>query len=357
MTGLRPVVVKVALFALASVLLLILLVNTMTNGVAGDTRDFTAEFQDVSGLRVGDDVKAAGVRVGQVTGIETTEADGCVEVMPGQDGCVTVTFELVEDQPLYANTQLVMRYQNLLGQRYIGLEQPAHRAAELEAGATVPMYVRRNGDKRFLTDPGFDLTELLNGFRPLFEVLQPADVNALATSMIKVLQGEGGTIEGLLQQTAELTTFLADRDRVIGRVMTNLTPVLQNIGGQGDELRRTVVELERLMTGLARDRRSIGASIDGISQLVGATSSLLREVKVPMTRTSGRLATVAGMLADSRGELEDAIPAFGTIFESLGRATSYENALDVYVCSFAVALGDTAVNPAGDNGPWSEVCR
>ena len=70
------------------------------------------------------------------------------------------------------------------------------------------------------TDPGFDLTELLNGFRPLFEVLRPADVNQLASSLVQVLQGEGGTVEQLLQQTTQLTTYVADRDAVIGEVLT-----------------------------------------------------------------------------------------------------------------------------------------
>ena len=251
-----------------------------------------------------------------------------------------------------------MRYQNLLGQRYLQLRQEGDRGAELEDGAKIPMFVDSGPrNDRWRTSPGFDLTELLNGFRPLFEILQPADVNQLATSMVKVLQGEGGTIEGLLQQTSELTNFLADRDDVIGEVMTNLTPVLENLAGRGDDLRATIVELKDLMTGLARDRKSIGTSIDSISQLVGATSGLLRDVKAPMTRTTDRLATVASMFADSRGDLEDALAAFGTIFESLGRSGSYENALNVYVCSFAVKIGDVAVNPAGGNGPWSEVCR
>ncbi|WP_183093375.1 MCE family protein [Nocardioides stalactiti] len=345
MTGIRSVAAKVAAFALVSILLLLLLVNTMQNGVSGDTREYKAEFADVSGLKVGDDVKAAGVRVGQVTGIETTEEGA------------EISFVLVEDQKIYDTTQMIMRYQNLLGQRYIQLSQEGVRGDELKDGATIPMFVTENGQQRWRTDPGFDLTELLNGFRPLFEILQPGDVNQLATSLIKVLQGEGGTIEGLLQQTAELTSFVADRDDVIGDVMTNLTPVLENLAGQGDELRATVVELKDLMTALARDRKTIGSSIDGISQLVGATSSLLQDVKVPMTRTTDRLAAVAAMLSDSRGDLDDALEAFGTIFESLGRAASYENALNVYVCSFAIALGNTAINPAGNNGPWSEVCR
>lgn len=346
MTGIRSVAVKVALFATVSIMLLILLVNTMSNGVSGDKVEFKAEFADVSGLRVGDDVKAAGVRVGQVKAIDATEDGAMVE------------FVLVADQKIYDTTKIIMRYQNLLGQRYLQLRQEGERGEELEDGAEIPMAVDYGpSNDRWRTSPGFDLTELLNGFRPLFEILQPSDVNKLATSMIKVLQGEGGTIEGLLAQTGHLTNFVADRDQVIGNVMDNLTPVLENLAGQGDQLQSTVVELERLMTGLAKDRKSIGASIDGISDLVGATSSLLKDVKVPLTRTSDRLATVAGMYADSRAGLEDALRSFGVIFESLGRIGSYENALNVYACTFAINVGDLSVNPGGGNGPWSEVCR
>ncbi|WP_408895548.1 MCE family protein [Nocardioides sp. R1-1] len=338
MTGLRSIAIKFAAFAVASGLMLVLLVNTMQNGVSGDTRELTADFADVSGLRIGDDVKAAGVRVGQVTSIEATEEGA------------QIGLELVEDQQVLDTTKLVMRYQNLLGQRYISLVQGAERGAPLKDGATVPIT---------RTDPGFDLTGLLNGFRPLFKVLQPGDVNQLATSLVKVLQGEGGTVEQLLEQTGRLSSFLADRDAVIGEVMTNLKPVLDNIAGRGDELSQTVAELRALMTGLAEDRKSIGASIDGVSRLVGATSSLLKEVKVPLTRTTDRLVTVADMFERSRASLVEAVPAFTTVFESLGRATSYENALNVYVCSFSVALtaNGTGINPVGNNGPWSEACR
>ena len=247
MTGIKVVAAKVAAFAFAAVLLLILLVNTMANGVSGDKNEFKAEFSDVSGLRVGDDVKAAGVRVGQVTGIETTE-----------DGAM-VDFVLVDEQEIYDTTKVIMRYQNLLGQRYLQLRQEGARGDELQDGDTIEMFFVENGRKEWRTSPGFDLTELLNGFRPLFEILQPSDVNQLATSMIKVLQGEGGTIEGLLQQTAELTSFVADRDEVIDDVMTNLTPVLENLAGKGGRAachrRRAQGPDDRPCSGPQGDRR------------------------------------------------------------------------------------------------------
>ncbi len=338
MTGLRSIAIKFIAFGILSGLMLVLLANTMTNGVSGDTRELTADFTDVNGLRVGDDVKAAGVRVGQVKGIKATAEGAQIEL------------EIVEEQPLLDTTKMVMRYQNRLGQRYNSLVQGAQRGAEVADGATIPVTQ---------TDPGFDLTELLNGFRPLFKVLQPGDVNKLATSLVKVLQGEGGTIEQVLAQTSTLSNFLADRDEVIGQVMTNLKPVLDNIAGQDDQITQTVQELRALMTGLAKDRKSIGASIDGVSRLVGATSSLLKEVKVPLTKTTDRLVTVADMLQKSRGTLVEAVPAFTTIFESLGRATSYENALNTYVCSLSISLtaNGPAINPVGDNGPWSAVCK
>ncbi|WP_232680175.1 MCE family protein [Nocardioides sp. R-C-SC26] len=334
MTGLRSIAVKFALFALVSLLLAMLLLNTMRNGLPDSGREFRAEFTDVSGLRVGDDVKVAGVRVGRVTGIEVTEE--------GAD----VAFELADQQPLLDSTRLVMRYQNLLGQRYLSLVQGEDRGAELEAGATLPTE---------RTDAGFDLTVLLNGFRPLFEVLQPDDVNRLATSIVQVLQGEGGTVESLLQETTQLTTFLAERDDLFGDVIDNLVPVLDNLSDQDGEITSTVQELRALMDGLARDRQSIGDSIDGVSQLVGATSDFLAEVRRPTVATLGELREVAAIASDSRQRLNQALRGFGQVFEALGRSGSYESALNVYPCSFLLVLGSRIVNPAG-NPRYSEVC-
>ncbi len=337
MTGLRSILVKFTAFAVASLALLLILVNTMSNGLGADSRDFEAVFTDVSGLRAGDDVKVAGVRVGRVNEIEV---DG---------DFARVSFELSDQQPLLDTTTIVMRYQNLLGQRYLALVQTEERGDELDGGTTVPV------DR---TNPGFDLTALLNGFRPLFEVLEPADVNELATSMVKVLQGEGGTVEVLLQQTAELTNFVADRDDVYSDVVTNLTPVLDNLAGQGDQFTATVQELRALMTGLARDRRAIGSSIDGVSRLVGSTSDLLQDIREPAIASIREFVKVADMVARTRKDLNAAIQKFGLIFEGLSRAGSYESAINVYPCSFSLVLGKLAeVNPAGNHGPFSEVCR
>lgn len=337
MTGLRWIVLKFGVFALVSVLLAVLLLNTMLNGVVGSTRTYDAQFRDVSGLRVGDDVRVAGVRVGRVTTIEPTDAGA------------EVRFEVVEDQPVLDTTKLVMRYQDLLGQRYLALVQGRERGAELDSGATIPMA---------RTSPGFDLTELLNGFRPLFETLKPADVNTLATSLVRVLQGEGGTIGSLLDQTAELTHQLADRDEVFDAVLTNLTPVLDNLAGQGDELQGTVKQLRTLMTGLAEDRKAIGSSIDGMSQLISGTSELLADARQPAVAAVGRFRQVMAMFVDHTDPFVASLRNFELALAALGRAGSYHSALNIYLCSSDLRLGNIVLNlNLTRNGPWSEVCR
>lgn len=337
-TGFRQILWKFALFAAISLALLALLYNTMVNGVPGSTRQFSAQFTNVSGLATGADVRVAGVRVGKVTGIS---------IAPGG---ARVQFELEDKQPLLTNTHIVMRYQNLLGQRYLSLVQGARRGAPLSSGAEVP---------RTRTSPGFDLTELLNGFRPLFEVLQPADVNKLATSIIEVLQGEGGSVEQLLTQTTKLTNFLADRDEIFGQVLTNLTPVLSDLSGEGTELKATVHELKLLMTGLAHDRRSIGRSISGLSHLVTSTSELLAAARKPLVLDTHLFRQVAQTLDTEKTQLTAALKGFGIVFGDLGRVSSYGNAVNVYLCSLWTRIGSTEVNLSGheSGGPWTEVCQ
>ena len=84
--------------------------------------------------------------------------------------------------------------------------------------------------------PALDLTVLFNGFKPLFAALSPEDVNKLSYEIIQVFQGEGGTVESLLQSTASVTNALADRDKIVGELITNLNDVLAILGDRDKQL-------------------------------------------------------------------------------------------------------------------------
>ena len=84
-------------------------------------------FADVSGLRTGDDVRVAGVKVGRVQSIEVSGRNA------------RIGFVLAENQPILSTTDLVIRYQNLLGQRYVSMVQSGQRGERLKPGSVVPL--------------------------------------------------------------------------------------------------------------------------------------------------------------------------------------------------------------------------
>jgi phospholipid/cholesterol/gamma-HCH transport system substrate-binding protein len=346
MTGLRTVIIKFSIFAVVSVLLLWILLNTMLNPISGKTNTYYAKFQDVSGLRVGDDIKVAGVRVGRVSAIRTDKQGDTY------DGAV-VSLQMQASQPIPTNADLIMRYQNLVGQRYLSIQfQDANANPIAPASTDIG-----NGGWITKTDKGFDLTDLLNGFQPLFNELKPSDVNSLANTLIQVLQGEGPTVDSLLQQTAQLTQYVADRDKVIGSVLDNLTPVLQDFAAHGSDLQNTVVSLKDMFTSLAADRQQIGGAIDGLSNLIVTTNGIIQQVRQPLQGTVAQLRAAADMLAASRSNLVAGINGFNTAIAGIGRATSYENALNIYVCDLSINIAGLTTLSPGNPANGSAVCK
>ena len=180
----------------------------------GDKSDYPAVFTDVTGLIEGDDVRIAGVRVGEVTGIEVKGDEG------DERNQAVVRFRIDRTVVLTEGTTALIRYRNLIGQRYVALAQ--------EQGGGRAAGRRRDPDRahrrRRSTSPSCS-----TGSSRCSPRSTPQDVNQLAYEIIQVLQGEGGTIEHLLPHTASLTSTLADRDAVIGRTIDNLNQVLGTV--------------------------------------------------------------------------------------------------------------------------------
>ncbi len=335
----RRTTVSFTIFAVIAAVLMVLLFRVMSNSPGSEVSHWSARFESVSGLRQGDDVRLAGVKIGRVDAIEVV------------DGEARVRFTARADVPLHEGTRLTLRYQNLLGQRYLALTAPADeadRGARLDAGAELPISN---------TDPGFDLTALLNGFKPLFDVLEPAEVNALAENLVAVLQGESGTVESLLRHTAEATSFLADRDEVFTRVLENLTPVLRNLESRSDDVDATLVAFRELMTGLAEDRDSIGGSVDSLAQLVDSTSELLGELRPGLKRDVTALRDTSELLVTEAARVSAAVRHLPPLLEAFARTMSYGAFLNVYLCNLGVEAGGQRIWVPGPDGPYSEVCR
>jgi phospholipid/cholesterol/gamma-HCH transport system substrate-binding protein len=319
--------IKSTIFVVVTGLATAILAISVSNTGLGDTIAYRARFTDVTSLNPGDDVRISGVRVGQVD--KLTVVDG---------NLARVDFSVDRAEPLPANVTATIKYRNMVGQRYLALGRGDGPAApSLAEGAEIPLS---------RTTPALDLTDLFNGFRPLFQALSPNDVNQLSGEIVKVLQGEGGTVHDLLAHTGSLTATLASRDQVIGAVITNLNTVLDTVNGQGAALSTLVSTVRELVSGLSGDRAAIGDAIDGIAALTTATAGLFEDARPPLKDSIAGLGVLSANLVTGEADLDRFLTLLPRKFEAIGRTASYGSWFNFFLCSATVRTDPVQGLPA-----------
>jgi phospholipid/cholesterol/gamma-HCH transport system substrate-binding protein len=288
-----------------------------------------AEFSNGSGLRAGQFVRAGGVEVGKVKSVRLLEG--------GQR--VVATLNVDKSLPLYQSTTAQLRYANLIGDRYLNLERGTGEGADrvLPPGGFIP--VAR-------TQPALDLDALIGGFKPLFKSLDPEKVNNIATSLVTVFQGQGGTIKDILSQTAQLTSTLADRDQAIGEVITNLNTVLGTVVKHQKEFDSTVVNFETLITGLKNRADPLAGAIADISDASGTLAGLLRDDRPLLQQTTAHLETIQQPFADDPAKLDKLLSEYPAAITLIGRAGGiYGDFFNFYLCDISLKLN--GLQPGG----------
>ena len=234
--GLAAPLTKLTIFLVVTSFFTYVLAVTIANKSYGSTNTYHAYFSNATGAEVGDDVRIAGVASVRSPASKIVDHN-----------TADLTFSVVKSRPLPKSVQAYLRYRNLVGQRYLDIEQGAGNANDiLPANGLVPLAQTHNA---------LDLTVLFQGFKPLFEGLDADQINNLSTEIVQTLQGEGGSFNLLFANLADLTNSIADKDQVIGSVVDNLSSLLTAIGSHDAELSNLVVSCSRSCPASIRTRR------------------------------------------------------------------------------------------------------
>jgi phospholipid/cholesterol/gamma-HCH transport system substrate-binding protein len=180
---------------------------------------------------------------------------------------------------------------------------------------------------------------LIGGFKPVFRALNPDKVNTIASSLITVFQGQGGTINDILEQTGQLTSQLGERDQAIGEVVKNLNKVLDTTVRHRKDFDQTVNNLEVLITGLKDHGDQLATGTANISNGAGTVAELLAEDRALLHKTLNYLDAVQQPLIDQREQLDDFLrkvpPALNLIGRGIG---SYGDFVNFYSCDISLRI-------------------
>ncbi len=268
----RAPLVGLSLFMVAALTVTWLVYVSLRRDVAGATAPYSAMFHDAYGLREGDDVRMAGVRVGRVEKIEL------------EGNLAKVNFVVQNEQTLFGNTVASVTYQNIVGQRYLGLTLGTRGSqTRLAPGGVIPLE---------RTESSFDVTALLNGYEPLFSLLNPHDADNLTKSLIQSLQGDTSSLATLISQTTTLTETFAGKDQSLGDLITSLNNVVGTLAEQNANLDGVITATRDTVSTLDQRR----------PELVAATGSTARVLD--------RLSTSANNVYPSLTELMERQPGF-----------------------------------------------
>ncbi|MCH9642277.1 MAG: virulence factor Mce family protein [Actinomycetia bacterium] len=289
------------------------------------THEYRAAFINVTGLERNDFVRIAGVEVGKVTK---------VEIQP--DTTAMVHFTAEDSVVLTEGSRVVIRYADLIGGRYVALEEGVGGTERLNPGDTIPLA---------RTSPALDLDALIGGFRPLFRALDPDQLNALSGQLISALQGQGGTINSFLAQTAALTSTLADRDQLIGAVIVNLNTVLGSLGDQSDQFGKAVDSLSELVEGLESRGDEISNGLAYTNAAAGTITDLLAEARPPLQKTVQETDRTAGVVLADNEYFDNLLNTLPDAYQALGRQGLYGDFFSFYLCDLVLKLNGKGGQP------------
>lgn len=299
----------------------------MVFGQARFQREHTyrAEFVNVSGLKKGDFVRVAGVEVGKVK-----------DVWIRPDTVVMVNFAAEATIALTQGTRALIRYDNVIGGRYLELQEGAGAAKVLAPGQTITL------DH---TVPALDLDALIGGFRPLFRALDPDQVNVLTSELVQAFQGQGAAINSFLAQAAAFTSTLADRDELIGEVIVNLNTVLGSVSEQTEQFDKAVTSFAELVRRLAERRTDISNALAYGNAAAGSIADLLGQIRPPFKNTVAQSDRANSIVLADHEYFDDLLNTLPEAYQALARQGMYGDYFSFYLCDAVLKLNGKGGQP------------
>ncbi|MEV0993976.1 MlaD family protein [Nonomuraea sp. NPDC050202] len=280
-------------------------------------------FVDSGGLRTGNDVRVAGVRVGKVTEVRADYGQGHV----------VVTWKVDDGVRLGRSTRADIALSNLLGGRYVkltGAVAPPYLDQLPEAQRRIP--VQRTGVPTLINDAVKDATRLV-------ERLDTEAVDDLLAELGKLDTFKHGRVTRLLDNIGDLSETISRSEPQLQRLLDNGTRVMELLEKKDAQLGRLIDAVEVMLSELRRRRNELRTILGDGSDLVQSTTRLITEHERTLVRVLDDNAAITTRLSGSTGRLNSLLAWAGPTFSGLATMGGQGPWLE------AIATGLGPINP------------
>ncbi len=303
----NPVIVGLVSMSVLAVLL-VAAFRAQDLPVIGGGDTYYAEFAEAGGLQPDDEVRIAGVRVGQVKSIELA------------DGVVRVAFQVKTDSGFGPDSRADIKVKTLLGSMYVSVD-PAG-SGQLEEGATIP--VER-------TSSPFDVVEAFEG---LADTAGEIDTDQLARSLTTLADLTRNTPEefrAALDGVSRLSTNIAAKNEEIGSLLTNLERVSTVLDDRDDDLVDLMQDADVLFQALVARRDQIHRLLVSTSDLSRELTRLVRDTRSDLRPALEELEEVLAVLNKNEDNIDDSIRLMAPFYRVFANTLGSGPWFDTYI--------------------------
>ncbi|GGV36207.1 hypothetical protein GCM10010182_70510 [Actinomadura cremea] len=249
------------------------------------------------GLTTDSDVRVRGVTVGQVSGVDLTEA-----------GRAMVTLRIDPGVRVPAGAEVAIVPLSAFGPKYVDLRlgREEGRGPFLSDGGTI----ERTTDPQELTDVAEPAVELL-------KALGPQDLATIMGALNGGLGGRGEALGGLIDDSAKLLGVTSRRTDELGGIARDGGALAATAAEHGDEIGGVIDDLNTVLPSVTGDSEQFGRLLTGLNDSARTLDRILSADPRAPGRIIRSVDPAAGVLYGNRRHYPDLISSSGSILTQL----------------------------------------
>ncbi|MFJ8532799.1 MCE family protein [Streptomyces sp. NPDC093591] len=279
----NPVVIgAVGLTVLA--LLTVAAFNADRLPVIGDGETYSAAFAEAGGLKPGDEVRIAGVKVGKV---EDVDLDG---------DHVKVTFKIKGEPGFGTGTGASIRVKTVLGAKYLALHPKG--GGQLAPGSEIPL--RR-------TVPAYDVVQAFSDLTTTTEEVDTDRVAKALDTISTTFEDSPEEVRASIKGLSQISRTVASRDKALRELLDHANGVTGVLADRSSDFTTLVKDGDKLFREISKRREAIHKLLKSSAALGIQLSGLVQDNDKEIGPALKGLNRVVTMLERNQSSLDRSI--------------------------------------------------
>ena len=238
-----------------------------------------ALFSTAQELKVGDNVKMAGVGIGRVEKIALA------------DGKVKVTMKLHPDAVVKTDSKAIIRFTGLMGQNFVAIDFGTPAAPAATDGATL-----QTEEQPDLNAVMAKLNDAADGIKRFGDAFSGDKISNLVGPLVDFVKQNSGNISGAISNIDNITGQIASGDGTVGKLIYK-DELYDSALGTVTNLQEAVTEVRSVVSGITNGQGTIGKLVTD-ETLYNATTASMTNLNQILLRINQGQGTIGKLVND-----------------------------------------------------------